>query len=67
LAVNAPSLNTGFENRFVVAMAQAKARGLAIDCGCFGGNGTGTGVTWFDLIRDVPLFAAGLELRQPAH
>jgi uncharacterized membrane protein YphA (DoxX/SURF4 family) len=44
---------------FVVAMAQAKVRGLAIDCGCFGGNGAGAGVTWFDLIRDIPLVAAG--------
>jgi uncharacterized membrane protein YphA (DoxX/SURF4 family) len=47
---------------YLVAMGQAKARGLAIDCGCFGGGGPGTGVTWWDLLRDVPLLLAGLTL-----
>jgi uncharacterized membrane protein YphA (DoxX/SURF4 family) len=47
---------------YIAAMAQAMARGLAIDCGCFGGNGTGSGVTWLDLARDVGLLAVGLFL-----
>jgi uncharacterized membrane protein YphA (DoxX/SURF4 family) len=44
---------------FLVALAQAKARGLAIDCGCFGGGGPGDGVGWLDLFREIPLIAAG--------
>ena len=48
---------------FIVGMGQAKARGLAIDCGCFGaGSATGKGVTWWDIIRDIPLFAMGAYL-----
>jgi len=45
---------------FVVALAQAKARGLPIDCGCFGGGGPGDGVGWFDILRDLPVLFAGL-------
>lgn len=47
---------------YLVALVQAKARGLPIDCGCFGGGGPGTGVTWWDILRDVPLLLAGLFL-----
>jgi uncharacterized membrane protein YphA (DoxX/SURF4 family) len=47
---------------FIVGMAQAKARGLAIDCGCFGAGGAGDGVTWWDIARDVPLMLAGVYL-----
>ena len=47
---------------FVAALGQAKARGLAIDCGCFGGGGAGAGVTWFDIVRDIPLLLAGAYL-----
>jgi len=43
-------------------MAQAKARGLEIDCGCFGGGGAGEGVTWWDIARDVPILLAGIYL-----
>ena len=43
---------------FVVALVQAKARGLQIDCGCFGGGGPGTGIGWWDILRDVALLAA---------
>jgi uncharacterized membrane protein YphA (DoxX/SURF4 family) len=47
---------------FIVGMTQAKARGLAIDCGCFGVSGTGDGVSWWDIVRDIPLFLAGVYL-----
>lgn len=47
---------------FIAAMGQAKARGLAIDCGCFGGGGPGQGVSWWDIARDVPVLLAGLYL-----
>lgn len=52
---------------YLAALGQAKARGLPIDCGCFGGGGPGTGVTWWDILRDVPLLLAGLFLaRSPS-
>ena len=47
---------------FIAGLAQAKARGLQIDCGCFGGGGAGSGVTWWDIVRDVPLVLAGAYL-----
>jgi len=47
---------------FIAGMGQAKARGLAIDCGCFGGGGPGQGVSWLDIARDVPVLLAGLYL-----
>jgi uncharacterized membrane protein YphA (DoxX/SURF4 family) len=47
---------------FIAAMAQAKARGLEIDCGCFGGGGPGSGVSWWDIVRDVPIVLCGLYL-----
>jgi uncharacterized membrane protein YphA (DoxX/SURF4 family) len=47
---------------FIAGLAQAKARGLAIDCGCFGGGGPGDGVSWWDILRDVPILLAGVYL-----
>jgi uncharacterized membrane protein YphA (DoxX/SURF4 family) len=47
---------------FIVGMVQAKARGLEIDCGCFEAGGTGGGVSWWDIARDVPLLLAGVYL-----
>jgi uncharacterized membrane protein YphA (DoxX/SURF4 family) len=47
---------------FLGAMAQAKARGLRIDCGCFGGGGPGEGVRWTDLGRDALLLGAAVLL-----
>jgi uncharacterized membrane protein YphA (DoxX/SURF4 family) len=40
---------------FLIGMAQAKARGLAVDCGCFGVGGPRTGVSWLAILRDVAL------------
>lgn len=45
---------------FVVALVQAKVRGLQIDCGCFGGGGPGAGITWADILRDLALLAAAV-------
>jgi uncharacterized membrane protein YphA (DoxX/SURF4 family)/thiol-disulfide isomerase/thioredoxin len=45
---------------FLAVLAQAKVRGLDISCGCFGGNGAGKGVTWLDILRDLPILAAAL-------
>jgi uncharacterized membrane protein YphA (DoxX/SURF4 family)/thiol-disulfide isomerase/thioredoxin len=47
---------------FLVVLVQAKVRGLDISCGCFGGSGTGDGVTWLDIVRDLPILAAALYL-----
>lgn len=47
---------------FIAGMSQAKARGLEIDCGCFGGGGVGDGVSWWDIARDTPVALAGAYL-----
>jgi uncharacterized membrane protein YphA (DoxX/SURF4 family) len=47
---------------FIAGLSQAKARGLPIDCGCFGATAAGNGVGWFDILRDIPIFAAGVFL-----
>lgn len=52
---------------FVAAMSQAKARGLEIDCGCFGGGGPGAGVSGWDIARDVPIVLAGVYLAARPH
>jgi len=52
---------------FIAGLAQAKARGLQIDCGCFGGGGLGDGVSWWDIVRDIPILLAGLYLAARPH
>ena len=47
---------------FLVALVQAKVRGLDISCGCFGGGGAGKGVSWLDLVREPLILAVGLYL-----
>lgn len=50
---------------FVVAIASAWARGLSIDCGCFGTGGTvADGETAYlsEILRDLALAAAGVLL-----
>jgi protein-disulfide isomerase len=49
---------------FLIGIIQASARGISIECGCFGGGGTtdtGTNYTW-DIIRDLLLLAAAVFL-----
>jgi uncharacterized membrane protein YphA (DoxX/SURF4 family) len=51
---------------FIGGLIQAKARGLQIDCGCFSAGGAGGGVSWWDILRDVPIALAGVFLaRRP--
>ncbi len=47
---------------FIVALAQGAARGLEIDCGCFGAAGNEAGNLWLDALRDVGLLALGLHI-----
>jgi uncharacterized membrane protein YphA (DoxX/SURF4 family) len=50
---------------FVVGISQAWARGLSIDCGCFGGGGQvepGTANYLTPLLRDTGLLALGIYL-----
>jgi uncharacterized membrane protein YphA (DoxX/SURF4 family) len=50
---------------FVVGISQAWARGLSIDCGCFGGGGQvepGTANYITPLLRDTGLLALGIYL-----
>ena len=43
---------------FIIALAQALARGLGIACGCFDIEGAAdAGETWFSMLRDVVLLA----------
>jgi uncharacterized membrane protein YphA (DoxX/SURF4 family) len=54
---------------FIIAIAQAWARGLNIDCGCFGGGGAvAPGETKYfqEILRDIGLvFLAGYLIRYP--
>ena len=55
---------------FVIGIASAWARGLSIDCGCFGGGGTiGAEETAYplELSRDVALLLAGAWLVRRPH
>jgi hypothetical protein len=50
---------------FVIGISQAWARGLSIDCGCFGGGGQvepGTANYLTPLLRDIGLLALGIYL-----
>ncbi|CAB4900339.1 unannotated protein [freshwater metagenome] len=50
---------------FIIAISQAWARGLSIDCGCFGGGGTiDPSQTKYlsEIIRDIGLMALGIYL-----
>lgn len=48
---------------FIVALAQGAARGLEINCGCFGAvAGNEAGSLWLDALRDVGFVALGLHI-----
>lgn len=43
---------------FIVALGTAIARGIVVDCGCFGSGEPSMAKTWWALIRDVGLLTA---------
>lgn len=59
------AISAGLFAAFVVGIASAWARGLEIDCGCFGGGGVEAGASakypW-EIARDLVLLAASLWL-----
>jgi uncharacterized membrane protein YphA (DoxX/SURF4 family) len=54
-------LSLGLLTVFVAGVASAWARGLSIECGCFGGGGVAQGVDWTtyatEIARDLGLMA----------
>lgn len=46
---------------FIVALAQGAARGLEINCGCFGGSQADSNL-WLAVLRDFGLLALGLHI-----
>ena len=51
---------------FAVALGQALARGLLVDCGCFGGGQPSTLKTWASLGRDLLILAGACMLWRAA-
>lgn len=49
---------------FLIGLIQADARGIKLECGCFGGGGTTTGNTQYvlDILRDIGLLALAVFL-----
>jgi putative oxidoreductase len=47
---------------FAFALLQALARGLQVDCGCFGSDQPSLSKTWIALMRDLLIFLASLWL-----
>lgn len=56
----------GMTTVFAVAMTTALARGLSVDCGCFGGGTPSAFKTWTSLGRDLLLIVAAALLYFPA-
>jgi uncharacterized membrane protein YphA (DoxX/SURF4 family) len=47
---------------FIVALVSALARGLTLDCGCFGAGAPSRSRMWVESILDVVLFASSMWL-----
>ncbi|MCW2497113.1 MauE/DoxX family redox-associated membrane protein [Jatrophihabitans sp.] len=49
---------------FLIGLIQASARGIKLECGCFGGGGTTDGSTsyFLDVLRDIGLLAMAIYL-----
>lgn len=47
---------------FMVALGSAIARGIAVDCGCFGSEEPSVSAAWRALLRDIPMLMAALWL-----
>jgi len=50
-------LTIGMLGAFAVALFSAWWRGLNVDCGCFGGGGSGTNELWVGVARNMVLMA----------
>ncbi len=55
-------LASGLLGIFGLALAISLARGLDIDCGCFGSSPRANEVSWLHLVRDLCLMAAGIHV-----
>ena len=63
LSRGAALLSTGMLVVFTAAIAQAIARGIDIECGCFGvGSEAATGMGWQEIVRDLALLAAAVHV-----
>jgi putative oxidoreductase len=60
------ALLAGLLATFAVAMAQAKLRGINLECGCFGA-GSGLQVSWSKVAIDAGLAMLALWLAFPSH
>lgn len=59
LCRGAALLSTGMLAVFTVAIVQAIARGINIECGCFGaGSDAAASMGWQEVVRDLALLAA---------
>lgn len=52
----------GLNVAFILALGSAIARGIIVDCGCFGSGEPSMAKTWWALIRDVGLLVAAVWL-----
>ena len=54
---------------FILMMSQAMLRGLSLDCGCYTTQSGSSQVTWWRVLEDIVMLAAGiwLWLRPPAY
>jgi putative oxidoreductase len=47
---------------YIVAIGSALARGITIDCGCFGVGPATRGQMWWDLARDIAILIAAVTI-----
>jgi uncharacterized membrane protein YphA (DoxX/SURF4 family) len=55
-------LASGLLGTFGLALVISLARGLDIDCGCFGSSPEASAITWLHLLRDLGLMAAAIHV-----
>jgi uncharacterized membrane protein YphA (DoxX/SURF4 family) len=47
---------------FILLMSQALLRGLSLDCGCYSTQSGSSQVTWWRVVEDIAMLAAGIWL-----